>query len=550
MTHVKVQRRPALRGPRSALRGLPLGHKAVDRINVSLPSPQAFPQVRVRKRATASRLLARTMLLAGLLSGCASLEKHVDLARRVDALIAPLVTANEFSGAVVLARGGEVVYQRGFGMANHASETPFTPDTATDGGSLAKTFTAAGIWWLVLDGQIDPDAPVSRYVAEFPHPQTTVRQLLSHSNGLPPYYEFFDPHFAPDEVRTTEALLRFVAREVGAPSFPPGSRFEYSNLGFDIGALIIERVTGKTYEDFLEERFFSRLAMSDSFARPARLADWQGVRTMGYRWKGEDWEVVDVFDMEGFLGASNLYFSATDLTRWGNANAAGTAIPADASELGHQPELIDGMRSPITALSWYRDSAGARCYYTGSLNAFHSFVYWDRSRNETAVLVSNSSLPPWKTISLQRGLVHALAGSPENAESASEFQVLNKRTRGTVAGRYRAAGLGTVTVRGDADGVSIRVDDGLAFDAFPVSADVLYVPGLDYWLAFGTGQPPADLHVRSMFLDVVAWRVPEPTDPDHEASSGSSGAEARSSSVVGGGCPAKQPTSGGQVETD
>lgn len=422
-----------------------------------------------------------------------------------------MVAAKELTGAVVLARRGEIVYQRGFGHANHASNVAFTPDTATDGGSIAKTFTAAGIWWLVQDGRIDPDAPVTRYVAEYPHLQTTVRQLLSHSNGLPPYYEFFDPHFAPDEVRTTEAMLRIVAREASAPIFPPGSRFEYSNFGFDIGALIIERVTGKRYEVFLKERFFWRLAMGTTFARPARLADWQGVRTMGYRWKDAAWEIVDVFDMEGFLGASNLYFSATDLYRWGNANAAGAAIPADVFVLGNQRTLIDGKPSAITALSWYCDPAGARCYYTGSINAFHSLVYWDRSLNETAVLVSNSSLPPWQAITLQRRLVDALAGRAAQADDASSFQRFNKSTRLTVAGTYSADGLGNVMVRSGADDIKLKIDDGLEFDAFPVSPDVFYVPGLDYWLAFGEGQPPASLHLRSMFVDTVARRVPKPS---------------------------------------
>lgn len=110
------------------------------------------------------------------------------------------------------------LYQRG------AAALAFTPDTPADGGSLAKTFTAAAVWWLAHEGRIDPDAPVIRYLPEFPHPRTSVRHLLSHSNGLPPYYEFFDPHFAPDEVRTTQKMLEVVAREVPVPAFEPGSR--------------------------------------------------------------------------------------------------------------------------------------------------------------------------------------------------------------------------------------------------------------------------------------------------------------------------------------
>ncbi len=454
--------------------------------------------------------LRASILIAVLLAGCAGVDRGAALTDRVDALLAPRVAAKEFSGAVVLARGGEIVYARGFGMANREAGVPFTPDTATDGGSLAKTFTAASLWWLVQEGRIDPDAPVTDYVAEYPHPRTTVRQLLDHSNGLPPYYEFFDPHFAPDEIRTTQAMLRIVAREAPTPRFPPGSRFEYSNLGYDVGALIVERVTGRSYEDFLRERFFSRLAMTASFARPARLADWQGVRTLGYRWKDDAWEVVDVFDMEAFLGASNLYFSARDLARWGSAHAAGTALPADVYAAGHQRGLIDGEASPITGLSWYGDGTGERGYYTGSINAFHAFVYWDRSRDESAVLVSNGSLPPWRTITLQRDLVDALADRPPRTWSAAGFQRFDARTRAAAAGTYAMAGAGTVTIGRRANGLSLRVDAGLEFDAFQVGPEVFYVPGPDFWLAFDAGLPPERVHIRSMFVDSVARRLPSP----------------------------------------
>lgn len=458
------------------------------------------------RRAVHGRLLTGAVCTA-LLAGPAGAAAGESLQARVDALLAPRVAAKEFSGAVVLTRRGEVVYQRGFGMANHAAGVAFTPDTPADGASLAKTLTAAGLWWLVHEGRIEIDAPVTRYMPEYPHAQTTVRHLIAHTNGLPPYYEFFDPYFAKDDVRTTRAMLRVVARLAPAPSFPPGSRFEYSNLGFDAAALLIEQVSGLGYEAFMRERFFERLGMRSSFARPARFADWKGVRTQGYRWRDAEWKPFDVFDMEAFLGASNLYFSAADLGRWASANAAGTAVPAAVFAIGQQRSQVGGQRSPITGLSWYCDDTGARCYYTGSLNAFHSFVYWDRERDEAAVFVSNSSMPPWQTISLQREVVSALAGRLARIEAAPSFERFDKSTRAAVAGEYFAEGLGTLKVSGSAERLRLQVGAGFEFDVFQVGRDVFYVPGPDYWLAFSGGQRPLAMHIRSMFVDTVAQRV-------------------------------------------
>jgi CubicO group peptidase (beta-lactamase class C family) len=441
-------------------------------------------------------------------------EVDASLSQRVDAMVAPLHAANQFNGAIVLSRNGKVLYQRGFGMANHSVELAFTPHTPSNGGSMAKTFTAAGVWLLAEEGRIELDEPVTHYVPEYPHAQTTVRRLITHSNGLPPYYEFFDPYFKDDEVRTTQGLLRVVAQQAPEPGFPPGTRFEYSNLGFDVAALVIERVTGQGYEAFLKERFFTPLGMKDTFARPARLADWQGVRTVGYRWLDSTWQLYDVYDMEAFLGASNLYFSAMDLSLWASANAAGAALPAAVESAGAKRGLIDGKPSAINGLSWYCDETGARCYYTGDLNAFHSFVYWDRERNESAAFVSNSALPPWPLITLQRNLVNALAGRAVGIDEPTTFIEFDDATQSAAVGAYAAQGIGVITVEAGAAGLVLRIDCGLQLDMFRIPPDVFYVPGVDYWVSFSGGIPQATMHARSMFLDTTLARLLGEAEPE------------------------------------
>jgi CubicO group peptidase (beta-lactamase class C family) len=321
---------------------------------------------------------------------------------------------------------------------------------------------------------------------------------------LPPYYEFWDSHFAPHEVRTTARMLQIVARELPQPSFTPGSRFEYSNFGFDVAALVIERVTGLAIGEFYRQRFFSRFGMDATFARPARFADWPGVRTMGYRWQDGDWQVVDVYDMEAFIGASNVYFSVNDLGRWASANAAGHAVAPGALAAGRQHPTFDGRPSPLTGLSWYCDASGMRCYYTGSINAFHGFAYWDRGRNESAAFIANSSIPPWRTVTLERELVAAVAGREIQAEPAAEFVPVDRRA---IAGEWVAGEAGTLTIADGSLRPTLRTGEGPEFDMFQVSPEVLYVPGNDYWVAF-SGDGPSAMHVRSVFVDFVARRLP------------------------------------------
>ncbi|MEO6447386.1 MAG: serine hydrolase domain-containing protein [Gemmatimonadaceae bacterium] len=451
-----------------------------------------------------------------LLSACSGTGERPDPATgwtavdsaRVDAILAPLVAAHEFMGAVAFVRDGKVVHAQGEGMADVAAGRAFTPATPADGGSLAKTLTSAAVWTLVNERRIVVDTPVTAYVGEFPHAATTVRQLIAHTNGLPPNYESFDPYFGPNELRTTVGLLAVVRRVMPKPRFAPGTRFEYSNLGFDVAALVVERVTGQPIATFFRDRFLAPLGMNSAFARPGRFADFPGPRTLGHRWADTAWVVVDVFDNEAFIGGSNVYFSALDLARWAGAHANGTALLPAIQSLGQERPVIDGRPSPITGLSWYCDDSQERCQYTGAINAFHSLAYWDRERGEAVAMVSNSDLAPWTQITLQRDLVMALAGREPDRAPRPAFVTVDARRRDAVAGRYAALGGDTITVTNTRDVLRLRVGRGLEFDVFHVAPDEFYVPGLDYFLGFSGHADARRIHVRSMFDDFAAPRIP------------------------------------------
>ncbi len=410
-------------------------------------------------------------------------------------------------GAVAFVRDGKVVYARGDGLADVSAGRRFTPATPADGGSLAKTFTAAVLWGLVHEGRVKIDAPVVTYVPEYPYPETTVRQLIAHTNGLPPYYEQFDPYFRADEVRSTTGLLAAIPKLQPRPRFVVGTRFEYSNVGFDVAALVIERVLARPIHAVFRERLFAPLRMDSAFARPARFVEWPGPRTLGYRWSDTAWVVKDVFDNEGFIGGSNVYASALDLALWAAANAAGTAVPHAVLERGQEHPVIDGHPSPITGLSWYCDDSHARCQYSGAINAFHSLAYWDREHRTAVSMVSNSDLTPWALITLQRDLVAALEGREPITPPRPDFLQARTAALDEFVGQYAAPNGHLIAVSAASTGLRLRENGGLEFDVFQVSTDTFYVPGLDYFLGFSDDPSNRRVHVRSMFRDFSALRV-------------------------------------------
>ncbi len=352
-------------------------------------------------------------VLVAALAGCTALPAGQGaLNRQVQVLVQPLVQAQRFSGAVVLMRDGRVLHASGHGLADRAAGRPFTPDTPSDGGSLAKNFTAAGLWWLVHEGRLDLQQAVRSLVPEYPHAGVTVAQLLAHSSGLAPSYESFDRHFQPGVVRTTTALLALAGRDRPAPSFAPGTRYEYSDLAYDAAALVIERVTGQDYAGFVRQRFFVPHGLVHSFARPARFADWPVPRTRGYLLLAGRWQDHDAYDDEAFLGASNLIFSASDLARWGDAWARARVLPAAAEQAGSERPVFGGQASVVNRLGWFCDASGQRCHNLGLHNGFLALVHWDRARGETVALMANSGLTPPQAMALQQALSGLMAGPP------------------------------------------------------------------------------------------------------------------------------------------
>ena len=151
----------------------------------------------------------------------------------------------------------------------------------------------------------------------------------------------------------------------------------------------------------------------------------------------------------------------------------------------------------------------------GDVCVVHALVYWGRDRRESVAFVSNSTIPPWTIVPLQRGLVELLAGRPAPAPSPPEPALAQtpRQERSKLAGRFHAPGLGTLRLHWDGRSLVLEREGAVPLRAFAVSRSVFYVPGNDWWFAFShraDGQsPPSRLHVRSMYLQTDATRLPD-----------------------------------------
>lgn len=424
-------------------------------------------------------------------------------AARVSALAAEVLKRaaehDHFNGAVVLMRDGQIIFEGAVGLASRQPDVPFTTATPSDGASLAKTLTAALAWELAQQGRLSLDEPVVRHLPSYPQRNQRVRDLLTHRSGLPDY-DFFERDFAPGQVRDTKDLLAVLAKRKPADIRANGIGSEYSNLGYDLAGLVLERSEGQRLGALFRDRFFVPLEMTTAFVRPARFAEWPGQRTRGYRRDGARWVAHDVSDGEAHIGASNVYGSARDWARWGDAFARERVLPREMLDTGlREPIVASGLASALTALSWYCDTPRQRCHYTGHYNGFYAQVWWDRTRREALAYVSNSSLAPWRCAALTREWIAALDGRVVEVEDAQAVLRLDRAARAQMSGLYDAPGFGTVEVRLSPRRGWIRAGDGERATVFALPDGVFYAPTLDLWLRFtGTISTPV-LQFQTVF---------------------------------------------------
>lgn len=390
---------------------------------------------------------------------------------RLSRLVERLGAEGEFSGAAVILRDGEEVWARGVGYADRAALRRFTPDTPSDTGSIAKTVTGTLVLAHVAAGRLDPADPVTRWLSDFPHRDTTLRDLLAHRAGLPDYDSFMDL-YEPGPL-TNGLVLAALAQRSPRPAFPPGSRFRYCNLCLDALAEVVARAGDAPYATQAIDGLLKPLGATGAFVRPARFADWPVERTIGYRGT----EIFDAFDREAVEGASNIIMSARDLARWADAWARGRGATANVMAVA-----TAGRGPGITPGQWNCNPARTRCHYTGHHQGFDALALWDRAARLAIAYVSNGGLSPWLNHRLGRLLLDAAEGrrpvldsEPRGCRTPTEARAL--------AGRWRLPDGSAALVWQATDGRwQLALPDAPAAELFQVGPGHFYAPGLDRFL--------------------------------------------------------------------
>ncbi|MDB5146550.1 MAG: hypothetical protein JWQ57_570 [Mucilaginibacter sp.] len=201
-----------------------------------------------------------------LFNGITNVLQAQDKSVRLDSLFTSLFKQHEFNGNVLVAEKGNVVYRHSFGYADAGSKLLNTDQTAFNLASVSKTFTAVAILQLKQTGKLRLDDPFVKYFPDFPWRQITIRHLLSHTSGLPDYQIFEKPYSENHEkIYSLNDLIPALKNDKRGLLFKTGERYSYSNTGFGLLALLVEKLSGMKFPDYLAKYIFKPAGMAHTY---------------------------------------------------------------------------------------------------------------------------------------------------------------------------------------------------------------------------------------------------------------------------------------------
>ncbi|MBN2437503.1 MAG: serine hydrolase [Deltaproteobacteria bacterium] len=210
-------------------------------------------------------VLLVSIYLCFLWPGISPAQETGDLSAVLDKYVRAEAELDLFSGAVLVAREGEVIYQAAFGHADKQKGILNTINTKFCVGSVGKTFTGVLVMQLVEQGKIGLDDTLDHYLPDFPYPEKSrirIRHLLNHTAGLGNYFTHPEYEARMPALRSINAALKLVCDQ--QPQFEPGTQYRYSNSGMLVLGAVIETVTGMSYRDYLKRQILDPLGMNDS----------------------------------------------------------------------------------------------------------------------------------------------------------------------------------------------------------------------------------------------------------------------------------------------
>ena len=421
---------------------------------------------------------------------------------RMEQVIQTFVERKQFMGAVLVARGVEVLLDKGYGLANVELDVPASPKTKFRLGSVTKQFTAASILLLQERGKLNLKDPVKKYMPDAPvaWSKITIFNLLTHTSGIPNFTSFTDYGSREPFVTTPEELVaRFREKEL---DFQPGEQWSYSNSGYVLLGYLIEQISGESYAQFVKENIFKPLGMADS-GYDSNSAILQN-RASGYAAGPNGLVNAGYVNMTVPFSAGGLYSTTEDLLRWEQALFGGKLLSAASLK-----EMTTPFKNDYACGLEVRTVNGHQVIdHGGGIEGFNTFLAYYPEDKLTVIVLGNVNGTAPRQIAQDLGTL-AQGGNVTLASERREVSIDLKIFDGYV-GTYQLAPNFIIAVSRDGDHFITQATGQGQVEIFPEGDHDFFAKVVDAQITFLTDNQgrATELILHQNGADHHAPRIP------------------------------------------
>lgn len=428
----------------------------------------AYQGAKIRGQESAAKWLAE--------AGADTERDEVDPAPFVDAILREESRPDQPGVAVMVSRGGKMLFSRGYGLANTADKTPITPKTKFRIGSVTKQFAAAAILKLQEEGKLSVTDKLSKFIPDYPRGnEVTLHHLLTHTSGITSYtskQDFYEKVTHP--IEPEDLIASFKNDDF---DFAPGEKWSYSNSGYFLLGHIVEKVSGKSFDDYLRETFFAPLEMKDSgIHRPDLGLEHEAA---GYSYSGEKLEDALNWDMSHAGAAGAIYSTVEDLQRWNEGIFGGKVLnqkTLDAAFTKAETKANDNAMGYGYGWAMGQQRGLPMIHHGGGLQGFSSFLTRFPKQDLTVAVLHNAlpgsgELEPGRLAAIlaEAFLWKEMAPNPSRAVD----ETVDPKTYVAFVGDYDY-GQATLTVTTEDNRLFAQLTGQQKMEIFPASSSLFF----------------------------------------------------------------------------
>lgn len=312
------------------------------------------------------------------------------VASKLDEMFNNFHRAGLFNGSVLVAKGEKIIFKKSLGIANRVMKTPITDSSMFQLASVSKVITATAVMLLHEREMIDINRPYNFYFPDFPYEGVTIKHLLDHRSGLPNYLWVLNEHlWKPNYQMTNEDMYNFLVKKNARRIFRPDWRFDYNNTNYALLAYLVEKISGKPFNEFVKEELFKPLGMKHSGTIRDVDHENDGKVTKPY---DNRWRPVATDASDYVLGDKSIYASAYDLYLLSDAMYKNKILKPETQVMAYTPYSRE-TRQTNYGLGWrmkdFYTPDKKEVYHNGWWHGYRSSFHRRLRDSLTVIVLSN-----------------------------------------------------------------------------------------------------------------------------------------------------------------